>query len=249
MARQTIYVILICVMAGTGAQARAEVLFVDNFDNGLGDWEHLGDGEISVVEDKTAPIFGPEVLKLENANASNCIAYLNDFALTDGVITYLLKDVDLDKGADFDADGPGFARLTQAKAKIPIATAFPTGYTIEIDLDGGFHILWGSDGSGEDIVADGGIQTTGKWTWVKFSLMGDELKGKTWLADTEEPEKWQLEGKDDRYSEGAVAMRVWSGTMLVAHVRINDRDEPYIAVQPGSDKLAVTWGLLRTIRK
>lgn len=245
MPRKIVYVVLIFVMVGLGIRTEAEVLFVDHFNNGLHNWEHLGDGEISIVEDETAPAFGNNVLRLENSDASNCIAYLNDFVLTDGVITYLMKDMDLDKGPDFDADGPGFARVTQAKDEILIDQAFPTGYIIEIDLDGGFHILWGDNGGGDNLDIDVGIQTTGQWTWVKFSLIGNDLKGKTWLASEVEPRSWQLETKDNRHSEGAVAMRVWSGAMHVAHIRINDRDESYIAVQPGAAKLAISWGLLK----
>jgi hypothetical protein len=243
--RRIIYVFLTLGLAVAGAQARADALFVDNFDKGLGNWEHVGDGEINIVEDRTAPAFGPEVLRLENSGASSCIAYLNDLLFTDGVITYLLKDMDMDRGLEFDCDGPGFARLSQEKELIPINSAFPTGYTIELDLDAGFHIIWGDNGDGGDIVINANIKTPGKWTWVKFSLMGDELKGKTWPAGREEPAKWQLEGKDKRYSEGAVAMRVWSGIMHLSHIRINDRDEPYIAVQPGAGKLAVTWGAMK----
>lgn len=243
MLRQITYMLLIFAMVGIGISTQAELLFVDNFDQGLDNWEHIGNGEISIVDDNTAPSFGPKILNLENSDASNCIAYLKDFEFTDGVLTYLLKDVDLGEGADFDCDGPGFARVTQAKEEMPIAEAFPTGYTIELDLDGGFHILWGANGDGDNIVVDDSIKTTGKWTWIKFSLMGNELKGKSWLADEDEPENWQLIGQDDRYSEGAVAMRVWSGTMHVAHIRITEHDEPYL-VQAGG-KLAITWGTLK----
>lgn len=197
MLRQIIYMLLIFVTVWIGIQTEAKELFIDNFDKGLGNWEHIGDGKVSIVDDKTAPRFGTKVLKLENSNASNCIAYLKDFEFTDGVITYLLKDVDLEKGADFDCDGPGFARLTQGKGEIPIATAFPTGYTIELDLDGGFHILWGDNGNGDNIVVDASVQATGEWTWIKFALMGNELKGKTWFDGKEEPENWQLESKEE----------------------------------------------------
>lgn len=245
MIRQVIYVLLTLSMFGAGVHVKADVLFVDDFDEGLDNWTHVGDGEIDIIEDKTAPSFGPEVLKLENETASNCIAYLENFVLTNGVITYLLKDVDPHRNGDFDADGPGFARLSQEKDQINIATAFPTGYIIEVDLDGGFHILWGDNGNGDNLALDAGISTTDKWTWVKFSLIGNELKGKTWLAGKEEPNVWQLETKDDRYSEGAVAMRVWSGAMHIAHIHISDRDEPYISVQPRTGKLSVNWGLLK----
>jgi len=245
MIRQTTCMLLVFLAVCVGIQTEAKELFVDDFSKGLGKWEHIGDGKIEIADDKTAPNFGPKVLKLDNSAGTNCIAYLNGFELTDGVIAYLLKDLNEANNADLDADGPGFARLMQ-KDDIPVASAFPTGYTIELDLDGGFHILWGDNGNGDNIVVTGSPKATSDWTWIKFSLIGNELKGKTWLADKEEPGSWQLEGKDDRYSKGAVAMRVWSGAMHVAYIRITDKDEPIpSAVQPGTDKLAVTWGLLK----
>lgn len=231
------------------APASSKLLFVDNFDGALANnWTHIGDGKISIAHDRTAPEFGPKVLELANPNPSNCIAYLEDFIFTDGVITYLIRDMDLSDGLDFDADGPGFARLIHRPEEIPVLMAFPAAYAIELDLDTGFHILWGENGGGRNISVDAITRTTGEWTWVKFSLMGNELKGKTWLAGEKEPQNWQLVGTDDRYTEGAIAMRIWSGAMYIAHIRVNDMDEPYIAVQPKANKLALTWGAFKTDR-
>jgi len=240
--------IIICIflLYAVEIPVQAELLFVDYFSGDIEDnWTHIGDGEMSVTEDRTALDFGPEVLKLENPKGSNCIAYLENFKFTDGVITYLIRDAALDDGPDFDCDGPGFARIAQLKEEMPIAEAFPSAYTIEVDLDGGFHILWGENGHGDNLDLDDSIKTTGNWTWVKFSLIGNELKGKTWLYSRDEPRNWQLETTDDRYAEGAVALRAWSGTLYVAHIRINDRDEPYIAVDPVAEKLTVTWGAVK----
>ena len=40
-------------------------------------------------------------------------------------------------------------------------------------------------------------------------------------------------------------MRVWSGAMHVAHIRITEENEPYAVLSSGADKLAISWGLLK----
>jgi len=220
--------------------ANAKTLFEDKFNAGMSNWQIVGppNGEVNIKNDKSAPAkYGPEVLFMkEPASGTDLMAFVKDLKVTDGFYELLWKDAGLPE----DTDGPIWFR-SQDMQNGPQAG---NGYLVELDTDTGLHIGVIKNGTeGPTFISPGVEKSSGDWTWMKVQFEGPDIKVKIWLANENEPVKWNLEAKDSSFKEGFIGLRCWSGTAHIAYIRISDLKGP-TPVEP-RDRLAITWGRIK----
>lgn len=235
--RLTAYMLIGLISISFLPLSEGKTLFETDFNEGFDEskWVVLGNPKIEVVEDKSAPKYGPKVLSIDN-DASIMGIYVKDLVFEDGIVEILWKDMEVNQNPDRDADGPLFAR---ADIEQSVQKKMWVGYVMELDADSGFHVNVG-DGTQAPVLAIlPDLRSKGEWNWVKWRLEGKTLQLKTWDPGEKEPEKWMLEAEDDTYSSGEVGIQVWSGKIHVAFFRVTDLDGPS-PVEP-KGKLAATW--------
>ncbi|MCD6505602.1 hypothetical protein J7M22_03150 [Candidatus Poribacteria bacterium] len=221
--------------------SEGKTLFETDFSEGFDEskWVVLGNPEIEVVEDKSAPEYGPKVLSIDNG-ASIMGIYVKDLVFEDGIIEILWKDMEVNQNPDRDADGPLFAR---ADIEQSVQKKMWVGYVMELDADSGFHVNVGDGAQAPVLAILPDLRSKGEWNWVKWRLKGNSLQLKTWNAGEPEPEKWMLEAEDKTYSSGEVGIQVWSGKIHVALFRVTDLEGPS-PVEP-EDKLSTIWASVK----
>ena len=217
--------------------SESKTLFETDFSEGFEEskWVVLGNPKIEVIEDRSAPKYGPKVLSVDN-DASIMGIYVKGLVFEDGIIEILWKDVEVLQNTDRDADGPLFAR---ADIEQSVQKKMWVGYVMELDADSGFHMNVGDGAQAPvlDILPD--VRSTGEWNWVKWRLEGSLLQLKSWKADEPEPQEWMLEAEDKSYSSGEVGIQVWSGRIHVAFFRVTDLEGP--SPVELRDKLPTVW--------
>jgi hypothetical protein len=245
------FVLVAGLMAAVAGTVGAAVIYEDQFDPGSeDDWQPLSNVFVDDWQNWTtvpAPEGGDKVLVITETNHFYAIAKeLQD--LTDVEVTVLWLDVEIEDDIGRDADF-GIELRVQPIPDDPDAERTEC-YGLEHDGDENDANNVGDPPTHFHLCARGAIDPeTGQtatvvlgkatpdvvprptghvWYWMKFKLVGNHLYGKTWQHGTDEPAKYQLEGEDpdNNFPAGAVGLSTWSGTALVALIRVETVEAP-----------------------